>query len=73
MAQPEDTSGMTEKQEGEYDAAGSYQREIQQDVAAENMGTMTPPAPKRDGSLGEKETPDTAGTNPKRTENSREG
>ena len=62
---------MTERQEDAYDAAGSYQQEIQTDVAGEQMGRKAPPPAQREGSNGEKTSPDTVGTNPKRTENSR--
>ena len=62
---------VSEETKDAYHAAGSNQQEIQQDAAAEAMGTRTPPEPLRQGSIAEKEATDTVGTNPKRTGNSR--
>ncbi len=67
----EKDEAVTEREKDAYKAAGSYQREIQSDAMGEAMGTETPPEQSREGSLGKKEGTDTAGTNPKRTENSR--
>lgn len=52
------------------DAAGSYRQDMEKDEVKQGLEDPAP-EPNREGSLGEKESPDTAGTNPKRTENSR--
>ena len=66
----------TQTEEG-YEAAGSYGQEIEEDLAMEglegdqaNHGSLAPEE-RSEGSLGDKESLDTVGTNPKRTDNSR--
>ena len=68
----DDTQDLVAREKAAYKAAGSYQQEIQEDIMGEKMDTLSPPEPLREGSIAEKDSPDTVGTNPKRTENSRE-
>lgn len=69
---PEENETVTEGPLNEASqAAGSYGREVQQRDMSETMGTQSPPDQRREDTQGEKESTDTAGTNPKRTENSR--
>ena len=57
--------------EDAYEAAGSYRQEVQKEVASEIMGDSAESDVHGHGTNGRKESPDTTGANPKRTENSR--
>ena len=72
MPNPEDTSKVGASTHGiELNTSGPYTEELEQEIAKDALGDGAATEPLREGSNAEKESKDTVGTNPKRTENSR--